>query len=220
MIECTNKNIWYKKRRFKIKRLFVFIIFLILIVSIFTYYKYIVTEKVLSFCCEYAKICAIECANDSVVLSLNDKVKYEELITIERNNSGDVSLIQTNPIKINQINREISLSSTALLKNKLSKGVPIPLLYYLGITIFSGYGPTTNFSAIYLSSTKCEFVSQFKSVGINQTLHSIYVSVISEINLQMPTEKRTEKIVSNVLLVETVIVGKVPDFYLNGDIFS
>jgi hypothetical protein len=57
-------------------------------------------------------------------------------------------------------------------------------------------------------------------VGINQTLHSIYVNVNCELKITTPLNVQIEKISTPVLLNETVLVGKVPSVYLNGNLFS
>ena len=64
--------------------------------------------------------------------------------------------------------------------------------------------------------------SEFKEAGINQTLHRIYLEVKCNVNILTPYSTITETIYNQVLLVEGVIIGNIPDTYynlegLNGD---
>ena len=63
-------------------------------------------------------------------------------------------------------------------------------------------------------------MSKFTSVGINQTLHSIYIDVISTIELNMPLNSATSTCKTQILISETILVGKVPDIYLKDGLFS
>ena len=62
-----------------------------------------------------------------------------------------------------------------------------------------------------------EIKSEFTSVGINQTLHRIYLNLTCTVDILTPFESIGKSITSQVLLTETVIVGTVPDTYYNYD---
>ena len=112
-------------------------------------------------------------------------------------------------------------SSTAILiKEKVSKGVNIPFFAFTGISFLSGYGNNVKVKIVNNVSVVCNFSSKFTSVGINQTLHSIYVDVISQIKLSVPFNNHNVKCATSVLISETVLIGKVPDIYLKEGLFS
>ncbi len=222
MIEVCNTNVWYKKRRKKtpIKRIIKILITLLIIFLIYFYYQNYITEQVLRICGDYSEVCATESVNNAVLQSLKTQINYSDLVTIEKNSNGNVSLMTANSYKINSISREISNNSLNNLTKKLEKGVPVPLLSFTGIGLLAGYGGVVNYKAVYVSNVVCNFTSKFESVGINQTLHSIYIDVNSEIKLEMPAKKLTKICNSQVLICETIIVGQVPEIYLNGNLFD
>ncbi len=221
MIECSSENIWYKKRRGKkLKRFSTFFLILLIFTAMFLYYKCVISEKIEQTCSNYAYAFSTEAVNTAVLNSLNATASYSELIYIEKNASGDIVLMSTDSHKVNLINKEIATKTEKLLKEKLIKGVPIPLLAFSGISIISGYGPSVNYKVLSVSSVLCDFISTFKSVGINQTLHSIYVEVISEVKINFFLKNTIEKCKTKVLICEAVLVGKVPDVYLNGQLFN
>ena len=71
-----------------------------------------------------------------------------------------------------------------------------------------------------VSSVTSDFESKFYSVGINQTLHSIYVLIKAEIFLEMPLGREKRTFETSVLVAENVLVGKVPEVYLGGKLFT
>ena len=57
--------------------------------------------------------------------------------------------------------------------------------------------------------------TEFKEAGINQTLHRIYLEVKCDVSILTPYDTINETITNQVLLVEGVIVGTIPDAYYN-----
>ena len=158
--------------------------------------------------------------NDAVYYTMSDGVRYEDLVSIERDAAGDITAVSANALKINKIARDAASISQANLKNLSLNGIPVPLGALTGIEALAGFGPRIHIRIIPVSSVTCAFSSEFESVGINQTKHSIYLNVVADISIVMPS--RTEKFaVKTVILVcECVLVGEVPDVYLQGDIFG
>ena len=61
----------------------------------------------------------------------------------------------------------------------------------------------------------CDFVSFFQSAGINQTLHKIYIDVYADVSIVTPIDQPTIQVKAEVLVCENLIVGKIPQTYLN-----
>lgn len=158
--------------------------------------------------------------NDAVYYTMSDGVRYEDLVSIERDAVGDITAVSANALKINKIARDAASISQANLKNLSLNGIPIPLGALTGIEALAGFGPRIHIRIIPVSSVTCAFSSEFESVGINQTKHSIYLNVVADISIVMPS--RTEKfaVTTDILVCECVLVGEVPDVYLQGDIFG
>lgn len=221
MIECTDKNIWYvKKRRFKNKRRFaVLLVFTILLLA-FIYYRTLICKEIFNHCINYSYSYSNEAVNEAVLNSTNDGLNYNDLIVIDKNSNGDISLMSVNSVKVNSLNKKIAIETSNILKKKLENGIPIPWLTFTGINMLSGYGNSVNFKTANVSSVKCEFRSSFKSVGLNQTLHSIYIDVICSVNFTVPFNSKNSECITSVLISETVLIGKVPETYLNGKLFN
>lgn len=66
-------------------------------------------------------------------------------------------------------------------------------------------------------SVEAEIDSEFTAVGINQTLHRIYLNLNCSIGILTPFQTVNKNVSSKVLLTETIIVGEVPATYYNYD---
>lgn len=158
--------------------------------------------------------------NDAVFYTLSDSIRYEDLVSITTNEQGDIVAVSANALKINKIARDTASISQSNLKNLSLNGIPIPLGALTGIEAFAGLGPNIHFRIIPVTSVSCDFTSSFESVGINQTKHSIYLNVIADISIVMPSRTENFAVRTEILVGESVIVGQIPDAYLQSDIFG
>lgn len=158
--------------------------------------------------------------NDAVYYTLGDGVRYEDLVTVERNDEGDVVSLSANALKINKIARDTASVSQSNLRNLSLDGIPVPLGALTGIEALAGVGPRIRIRIIPVSSVVCGFSSRFESAGINQTKHSLYLNAVADISIVMPSRTKNFAVTTDILVCESVIVGKVPDVCLQGDIFG
>ncbi len=154
--------------------------------------------------------------NDAIYYTLNDSLRYEDLITIDRDADGNVTSITTDPLKINRIARDTAYLSQENLTKMSAEGIMVPVGALTGIEMLAGFGEKINIKIIPISNVECGFVSKFESAGINQTKHSIYLEIVSSISIIMPTTTTNLASTIEVLVCESVIVGSIPDVYLQG----
>ncbi len=57
--------------------------------------------------------------------------------------------------------------------------------------------------------------SEFVEKGINQTLHRAYLEVKVNVNILTPFQDIEKEITNQILLMENVIVGRIPQTYYN-----
>ena len=58
------------------------------------------------------------------------------------------------------------------------------------------------------------FQSEFESAGINQTRHKVYLQLSASIRIVIPTGAKTTNVTANMLVAESIIVGKVPESFV------
>ena len=78
-----------------------------------------------------------------------------------------------------------------------------------------GRGPDVPVQIIVLTSSRVEFNNSIVTAGINQTKHQINLEVIVDIDILIPWESQSAEVVTEVMIADTIIVGKVPETYLN-----
>ena len=222
MIECTTEYVWYKKRhrRFSLKRCFIFLI-IIAIFSLTSLYYYKVTcPYIYNVVSNKIKEISNQSVNVAIVNSLNQTIKYSELVVIEKDQSGNIVYLSVDSLQVNSITREVLANCKVILTEKLNAGIKIPLLAFTGIDMLGGYGSLINFKSITTPITECDFDSKFLSSGINQTLHSIYLIVKNTVYLDMPFYKKEIIMTTKILFTENIIVGKIPEIYLKENLFN
>ena len=209
-----------KKSSRKKRLLYVLLGLFLFAVVAFIYFQRNVTRVLISISEATMRASTTVAVNDAVYYTLSDEMRYEDLVSITRDDTGDIVAVAANPLKINKIARDTASISQSNLKNLSLNGIPVPLGALTGIEAFAGLGPSIHFRIIPVSSVSCGFSSVFESVGINQTKHSIYLNVIADISIVMPSRTENFAVTTDILVGEWVIVGTVPDAYLQSDVFG
>lgn len=158
--------------------------------------------------------------NDAIYYTLSDQVRYEDLVNIERDAEGNITAISSNSFQINRIARDAAYMSQENLQKMSEDGIKVPLGALTGIEAWAGFGPSINIKIIPISNVACKFVSEFEQAGINQTKHSIYLEIVADISIVMPSGTSNFASLTEVLICESVLLGRVPDTYLQADIFG
>ena len=95
-------------------------------------------------------------------------------------------------------------------------GIKIKIGTFTGVPFLLGKGPAIGLKLIPISIVGSNFKSRFESVGINMTKHSLCLYVDVHISMVLPIKSHEFRTVNEILLAESVIVGKVPEVYFNG----
>lgn len=209
-----------KKRPFRRRLALVLVCIGLFAILLFIYFQRNVTRVLISISEATMRASTTVAVNDAVYYTLSDEMRYDDLVSITRDDTGQIVAVAANPLKINKIARDTASISQSNLKNLSLNGIPVPLGALTGIEAFAGLGPSIQFRIIPVSSVSCDFSSTFESVGINQTKHSIYLNVIADISIVMPSRTENFAVLTEILVGESIIVGSIPDTYLQSDIFG
>ncbi len=204
------------KKRNKTKRFLIFLLIVLMIASIIMFYfdKY-VNPVILTTSETKVKMMTSRAVNSAISEILNNNNIYDELVTISQDNNGNISMIQANAISINRLSKDISRLALVKIESIGDQGINIPLGSFTGMPILMGRGPEVLIKIVPIGTLDCVFKSEFLSAGINQTVHRIYLDVSSVVNLILPIFNDPVQTYTQVLICESVIVGRVPEFYFN-----
>ena len=166
---------------------------------------------------------AVSDASDIVTQQINNAVAEimaegnyvgDYFVTFEKTESGEVTAISSNMAKINALSAEILDRVVGATENH-TLTVKIPAGNLTGVSLLMGRGPDVPVQIIVLTSSRVEFNNSIVTAGINQTKHQINLEVIVDIDILIPWESENAQVVTEVMIADTVIVGKVPETYLN-----
>lgn len=153
-------------------------------------------------------------AVNRATLQLMGDVSYNDILEIVKNESGDIVLIQAKPVELNMLARNITLVTQSYLSHMGYQGIGVPIGTLSGLAVFSGRGIELHLRVLPVGSADTRFTSNFKTMGINQTHHQIFMHVTADINVVIPGMNYSIATDTQVPIAENVIVGKVPDTYL------
>ena len=166
---------------------------------------------------------AVSDASDIVTKQINNAVTEimsegnyvgDYFVTFEKTTDGEVTAISSNMARINALSAEILNRVVGATENH-TLTVKIPAGNLTGVSLLMGRGPDVPVQIIVLTSSRVEFNNSIVTAGINQTKHQINLEVIVDIDILIPWESQSAQVITEVMIADTVIVGKVPETYLN-----
>lgn len=138
-----------------------------------------------------------------------DRIVYFEKdlngrITALKTNIGEVNILKTQTLDV--INEEILEIDQTLL------GIPVGSLILP--EFLSGRGPVIPVKIMSVRNSDATFHSAFTHAGINQTMHQLNMDVLVDVTVLVLGRTLTFTVSSQVVVAETIIVGDVPDTFL------
>ena len=166
---------------------------------------------------------AVSDASDIVTVQTNNAIaalmaegdfQNGDFVSFEKNASGEVTAIHSNMAKINLLSTRILERVVGATENR-TLTVYIPAGNLTGVSLLMGRGPSVPVRIIMLTSSRVELGDSVITAGINQTKHQICLNVIVDVDILIPWGTESTQVVTEVMIADTLVVGKVPDTYLN-----
>ena len=162
-----------------------------------------------------ARIIGAQGINNGVSKALKYGVDYNNLIKVMKDDQGNITLMQADTIAINILAAKIISSIQEEMEAVETKILKIPMGNVVGSQLLANHGPKLEIEIIPIGSVEADFYTEFEQAGINQTIHRIYIAINTKVQVIVPLSSDVVEITSNVPIAETVIVGEVPNFYMN-----
>ena len=142
------------------------------------------------------------------------QVSYADFVTIQRDEGGAITALPTDMARMNLLRSELTAAVLEALEGVDVSDVQVPLGSLFDLEPLWAKGPALKAKAMTVGTVRAEFDSQFTSAGVNQTLHRIWLEVDVPMTLLLPGGEVEASLHTRLCVAETVIVGKVPDTYL------
>ena len=143
----------------------------------------------------------------------NGDIQYDELVTMEKDNDGRVTAVQSNMAAFNVLQADILHTILTRVDQMSTQELGIPVGNLTGIAVLAGRGPRISVRMESVGSSSAHFENEFTSAGINQTKHQIILNVDVYVSILLPGFTTATKVSNAVTVAETIIVGIVPDTY-------
>lgn len=201
------------------------LIYVVLVVSVVVLSVYsfnVARNNLIDFVDEYtsANITAelVDGINNAVlkILSDNDAYQnYDNFIEISVGSDGNVSLINVNMLMVNlllcDLTEKTQINVNNLCKEKIYN---VPFYAITGSLMLAQLGKNIEIEVKPIGHVECKLSSKFDGVSVNQTRHSIFVDITARVKMILPLYVKDLYVSTKIVVAESVIVGKVPEVYL------
>lgn len=205
-----------KNNKDKTKKIALFKIFIMLVIEILVARNIInaIDPIIERQCSNQAKSIATIISNEQATKVMQN-YNYEDLAVIIKDDSGKIQMIKLNIVPVNEIISDVALQIQEELNSVENANFGIRLGSFTGIKLLSGFGPYVKVRMSTIGNVETELKSEFKTAGINQTLHQIYLDINCNVSILTPFNNTTEEIKNQILIAESIIVGEIPGSYYN-----
>ena len=153
--------------------------------------------------------------NDAIAkqIALGD-IQYDRIVFFEKDLDGRITALKTNMGEVNRLKTDILniINDEILALDHSDIGIPLGSLFLP--ELFSGKGPAIPVHILSIRNSDANFVSHFSQAGINQTLHQLNMEVSVDVAVLVLGHTSSFTMSSEVVVAETIIVGDVPQTYL------
>jgi len=194
--------------------LFLFWFFLVVVVLFFMFrsrYQDVIRELAQT----QVKNTTSDLTNDAIAKQIADGIiQYDRIVYFEKDLDGQITALKTNMSEVNRLKTDILniINDEILALDTSDIGVPLGSLFLP--EFLSGKGPSIPVHILSIRNSDASFSSTFSQAGINQTLHQLTMQVSVDVAVLVLGKTSSFSVTSEVVVAETVIVGDVPDTFL------
>lgn len=213
------ENLWRKRRRRKARFLLCF--FLLVLTGGFCYVFMVVNPIVVESTKQMIYSLSTTAVSDAVYDVLSEEnFTYKDFLIVERDSSENIVFVTFDTVKLNLMARRFYQVAQEYLDKMGDGGIDVAIGAFTGLPFLVGIGPKVNLKLVSIGAMTSVFESNFVSAGVNQTNHSLFIHLYASVSLMLPAYSATIDSVTEMLVAESVISGKVPEVYLGSKTFS
>ena len=153
--------------------------------------------------------------NDAIAKQIaSGDIRYDRLVFFEKDLDGRITALKTNMSEVNRLKTDILniINDEILALDHSDIGIPLGSLFFP--ELLSGKGPAIPVDILSIRNSDANFVSHFSQAGINQTLHRLNMEVSIDVAVLVLGQTSSFTMSSEVVVAETIIVGDVPQTFL------
>ncbi len=198
-------------RRWMRRVLILVVVLVLLFVSLRSKYRDVVEDLAQT----QVKNTTSDLTNDAIAKQIAEgTIAYDRIVYFEKDLDGRITAMKTNMSEVNRLKTDILniINDEILALDTSDIGIPLGSLFLP--EFLSGKGPAIPVHILSIRNSDANFVSMFSQAGINQTLHRLNMEVSIDVSVLVLGQTTSFTMTSEVVVAETVIVGEVPQTYL------
>ena len=187
------------------------LVFVILLLSLRGKYRYVISDLAKTSVMNTTS----DLANDAIARQIADgTISYDRIVYFEKDLEGRITALKTNMSEINRLKTDILniINDEILALDTSDLGIPLGSLFLP--ELLSGKGPAIPVHILSIRNSDATFLSNFSQAGINQTRHQLTMLVSVDVSVLVLGQTGSFTVTSEVVVAETVIVGAVPNTFL------
>ena len=191
------------------------ILILIILTAVFFWLRRTYRDVIRDLAETQVKNTTSDLTNDAIARQIADGVvQYDRIVYFEKDLDGRITALKTNIGEVNRLKTDILniINDEILALDHSDIGIPVGSLILP--EILSGRGPVIPVHILSIRNSDANFVSHFSQAGINQTLHQVTMQVTIDVSVLVLGQTTSFTMESQVVVAETVIVGDVPQTFL------
>lgn len=169
---------------------------------------------------ELARNQAVNAASNAITGSVSEMLRtgntdFSRVIVLEKDVQGNITALRTDMGQVERMKIEVLGALDGLIDQINTQQMGIPLGNLLLPDLLAGTGPVLPVKAVSLTVANADFFSDFSEAGINQTLQTLKVKFTISLTILTTVGYESVDVDSDVMVAQTVIVGRVPETYVN-----
>ena len=172
-------------------------------------------DSILELAQTQVKNATSDLTNDAIARQIAEgTIAYDRIVYFEKDLDGGITALKTNIGEINRMKTDILNIINDEILALDTTDITIPVGSLLFPEFFSGRGPGIPVQILSIRNSDGSFSSYFSEAGINQTLHQLTMDVSVDVSVLVLGKAESFTVSSQVVVAETIIVGQVPNTFL------
>ena len=191
------------------------VIILIVIFAVFVFFRYKYHSAIRGLAETQVKNTTSDLINDAIDEQIESgMIQYDRIVYFEKDLNGRITALKTNMSEVNRLKTDILnlINDEILALDTSDLGIPLGSLILP--EFLAGKGPEIPVHIMSIRNSDASFLSNFREAGINQTLQQLNMHVSVDVAVLVLGETNYFTVSSQVVVAETIIVGQVPDTFL------
>lgn len=198
------------------RKIFSFFIILLSLVAIFVlFFRMKFNDAICSLAETQVRNTTSDLINDAIDRQIEEgTIQYDRMVYFEKDLDGRITALKTNMSEVNRLKTDILniINDEILALSTEELGIPLGSLFLP--EVFAGKGPGIPVQILSIRNSDASISSHFSEAGINQTLQKMNMDVCVDVTILVLGKTYSFTVSSQVVVAETIIVGNVPNTYL------